>query len=332
MTPAEHSAVIQHLVKQARPAPRSSMAFAFAILIASIALFVVGLVAAATTYSNKIALRALTDRIEDHTRKHRTELANILSAEQAAGPAVPAPASPTGPQWDRLVGQVIPAVVAVSTLRASTDSQSGAVWDIPGTRRNFTTWLLGEALARSPRQKARDRKRVHEISCGGFSIGDGRIVTAAHCLLDVEEVRIRTAQGNWREATIVGLDQTRDIGVLSVHGEPLPTIAISARVPRQGEPVMAIGAPAGYGFAIGTGVVAWHGEDAQMFSRDEFILVTASIIGGNSGGVVVNSSGEAVSVVSYGYSAYTQTIPIGRAMEIANALTLIASRTKGESH
>ena len=73
----------------------------------------------------------------------------------------------------------------------------------------------------------------------------------------------------------------------------------------------------GYGFAVGVGIVAWYGRDAAMLSPDDFMLVTASIIGGNSGGVVVNTRGEAVSLVSYGYGIYTQTVPIDRAQAVA---------------
>ncbi len=42
-----------------------------------------------------------------------------------------------------------------------------------------------------------------------------------------------------------------------------------------------------------------------------------STLGGNSGGVVVNTRGEAVSLVSYGYGIYTQTVPIDRAQTVA---------------
>ncbi|MCE3142790.1 S1C family serine protease, partial [Klebsiella pneumoniae] len=84
-----------------------------------------------------------------------------------------------------------------------------------------------------------------------------------------------------------------------------------------GQDVMAIGSPGGYGFAVGVGIVAWYGRDSAMLSPDDFMLVTASIIGGNSGGVVVNTRGEAVSLVSYGYGIYTQTVPIDRAQTVA---------------
>ena len=68
------------------------------------------------------------------------------------------------------------------------------------------------------------------------------------------------------------------------------------------------------------GIVAWHGRDASMLYPDDFMLVTASVIGGNSGGVVVNTRGEAVSLVSYGYAIYTQTVPIDRALAVADVL------------
>ncbi|WP_338123202.1 trypsin-like peptidase domain-containing protein [Burkholderia vietnamiensis] len=97
----------------------------------------------------------------------------------------------------------------------------------------------------------------------------------------------------------------------------MPPIPVAGVMPRQGQDVMAIGSPGGYGFAVGVGIVAWYGRDAAMLSPDDFMLVTASIIGGNSGGVVVNTRGEAVSLVSYGYGIYTQTVPIDRAQAVA---------------
>ncbi|MGA6730177.1 hypothetical protein ACPEHP_05675, partial [Escherichia coli] len=58
----------------------------------------------------------------------------------------------------------------------------------------------------------------------------------------------------------------------------------------------------------------------KMLSPNDFMLVTASVVGGNSGGVVVNTHGEAVSLVSYGSGSYTQTVPIDRALTVAGQL------------
>jgi serine protease Do len=146
------------------------------------------------------------------------------------------------------------------------------------------------------------------------------VLTVAHCDEGQEALRVRTAAGEWREARVIGADISRDVALVEIEGDPLPPIPLASVAPRQGQDVMAIGSPGGYGFAVGVGIVAWYGRDSAMLSPDDFMLVTASIIGGNSGGVVVNTRGEAVSLVSYGYGIYTQTVPIDRALAVAGDL------------
>ncbi|MDD4927625.1 MAG: serine protease, partial [Methylotenera sp.] len=121
-------------------------------------------------------------------------------------------------------------------------------------------------------------------------------------------MKIRTASGEWRIAHSIGVDVSSDIALLRFDGSPLPSIPIANALPRQGQDVMVIGSPYGYGFSVGTGVVARYGKDAAVFSSNDFMLVTAATSYGSSGGFVVNTRGEAISLVSYGSSGYTQTI------------------------
>src|SRR3546814_5712710 len=80
---------------------------------------------------------------------------------------------------------------------------------------------------------------------------------------------------------------------------PLPPIPVAGVMPRQGQDVMAIGSPGGYGFAVGVGIVAWYGRDAAMLSPDDFLLVTASIIGGNSRSEEHTSELQSLMRISY---------------------------------
>lgn len=188
---------------------------------------------------------------------------------------------------------------------------------IPGVQQNAATAALTHIRAWHRDWPKEDAKRQQRIICGGVAVEGNKVLTVAHCVENQEALRVRTAVGEWREARVIGADIARDVALIEIEGDPLPPIPIAGVMPRQGQDVMAIGSPGGYGFAVGVGIVAWYGRDSAMLSPDDFMLLTASIIGGNSGGVVVNTRGEAVSLVSYGYGIYTQTVPIDRAQAVA---------------
>ncbi|WP_036422789.1 S1 family peptidase, partial [Morganella morganii] len=199
-------------------------------------------------------------------------------------------------------------------------AENSPAWLIPGVQQNAATAALTHYRAWQKGWAKQDAKRQHQTICGGFVIEGNRVLTAAHCVDRQEALRIRTAGGEWRAAHVVGADVTQDVALLEFEGDPLPPIKVANTLPRPGQDVMAIGSPSGYGFAVGVGIVAWHGLDAKMLSPNDFMLVTASVVGGNSGGVVVNTHGEAVSLVSYGSGSYTQTVPIDRALTVAGQL------------
>ena len=212
----------------------------------------------------------------------------------------------------------MPSVVALAGIdKPYGTGQNNHAWRIPGVQQNAATAALTHVRAWHRDWPKEDAKRRQRIICGGVAVEGNKVLTVAHCVEGQEALRVRTAAGEWREARVIGADISRDVALIEIEGDPLPPIPVAGVMPRQGQDVMAIGSPGGYGFAVGVGIVAWYGRDAAMLSPDDFMLVTASIIGGNSGGVVVNTRGEAVSLVSYGYGIYTQTVPIDRAQTVA---------------
>lgn len=276
----------------------------------------------ATTAANAHVLHDTKDRIEDFQREQRALSEEAISGRSVQRGTLPPDTRPyVVPDWSALVERAMPSVVALSGLEKPYGlAENNHAWLIPGVQRNAATALLTRVRAWHKDWPKEDAKRRQRIICGGVAVEGNKALTVAHCVEGQEALRIRTAAGEWREARVIGADMSRDIALLEFDGEPLPPIPIAATLPRQGQDVMAIGSPGGYGFAVGVGIVAWYGRDASMLSPDDFMLVTASVIGGNSGGVVVNTRGEAVSLVSYGYGIYTQTVPIDRAMTVAGTL------------
>src|SRR5699024_7957599 len=141
------------------------------------------------------------------------------------------------PDWPTLAENTMPSVIALSAIEQPYGfAENSPAWLIPGVQQNAATAALTHYRAW---QKGWAKR---------------------------EALRIRTAGGEWRAAHVVGADVTQDVALLEFEGDPLPPIKVANTLPRPGQDVMAIGSPSGYGFAVGVGIVAWHGLDAKMLS------------------------------------------------------------------
>lgn len=275
--------------------------------------------AVATTAANARVLHDTSDRVEDFQRAQVALIENAISAASVRRGTLPPDTRPrVVPDWPDVAERAMPSVVALAGLEKPKGlAESNHAWRIPGIQQNAATAALTRVRAWLRDWPKEDAKRQQRINCSGVAVPENKVLTVAHCVEDQEALRVRTAAGEWRNARVIGADMARDIALIEIEGYPLPPIPLASVMPRQGQDVMAIGSPGGYGFAVGVGIVAWYGRDASMLLPDDFMLVTASVIGGNSGGVVLNARGEAVSLVSYGYGTYTQTVPMDRAQAIA---------------
>jgi S1-C subfamily serine protease len=150
---------------------------------------------------------------------------------------------------------------------------------------------------------------------------DGHIVTNAHVTDRGRDFRVVFGDGREREATLVGQDPAADLAVLKVSGEPLPMAhaRFSDRgALRSGEAVFAMGAPWGLSNSLSSGVVnnprrllvSLFEDEADYEDRldDEvptgryyaWIQHDAAIAPGNSGGPLVDLSGEIIGVNTRG--------------------------------
>lgn len=189
---------------------------------------------------------------------------------------------------------------------------------MPGVVRNPATDLLSHLrdwwTARKP-----DWKTVG----AGVVIGDGLdVLTVAHVTDGAKAYRVQLATGEWRIACLVGQDLAADVALLRIiEGRAAKPIrpANLARV-RIGQPVLALGEPAGYGHSVSAGIVSAIRQD-NYFRTDQFIQIDALIMGGNSGGPVVDAKGRLLGLVSYGMRSGPQFIvPVDRALRVAGAM------------
>jgi S1-C subfamily serine protease len=201
-------------------------------------------------------------------------------------PAQPAPAPAPQPQfvsYADAVDRSAPAVVNISTERRVLVPNLGALPPEFGR-------LFGDVWP--------DYRERVERSLGSGVIYDalGHVVTNFHVIENATLINVQLKDRREAPATLVGVDRDTDLAVLKIDLKKLPVIPIgrSDRL-RVGEPVLAIGNPIGLGQTVTQGIISATGRGRLGVSTYEnFIQTDAPINFGNSGGALINASGELV--------------------------------------
>jgi putative serine protease PepD len=139
----------------------------------------------------------------------------------------------------------------------------------------------------------------------GFEIDtNGDIVTNQHVVAGASSIQVRFKDGSTAKATLVGSDPSTDIAVVKVNVDasqlhPL-TFGDSSAV-QVGQPVAAIGSPFGLPESLTSGIVSALDRTITApnnFSISGAIQTDAAINHGNSGGPLLNASGDVIGVNS----------------------------------
>ncbi|HEX9001018.1 MAG TPA: trypsin-like peptidase domain-containing protein, partial [Blastocatellia bacterium] len=133
----------------------------------------------------------------------------------------------------------------------------------------------------------------------GFVIeASGLIVTNEHVIRNADRIRVRLADGREYKALVQGSDPATDIALLKIEAAGLTTLAFADSDDIQvGDSVIAIGNPLEYEHSVTAGIVSALGRKVygdQPF--ENFIQTDAAINRGNSGGPLLNKSGEVIGV------------------------------------
>lgn len=133
----------------------------------------------------------------------------------------------------------------------------------------------------------------------GFVYDDkGHILTSAHVVESLDEVRVTLNDGAVVSAKVAGRDSKTDIALLKADNpRGLKPVQIGdSDTARVGDAVLAIGNPFGLGNTVTSGIVSARSRDIQVGPYDDFIQTDAAINRGNSGGPLFNVKGELIGV------------------------------------
>jgi Do/DeqQ family serine protease len=207
-----------------------------------------------------------------------------------------------------LVSKVAPAVVTIRSTERARQAQQFPFMDDPSFREFF-----GD---RVPQQQT--PRRIQGVGSGVIVSPDGYILTNHHVVDGALEIKVELTDNRTFTAKLVGSDPPSDLAVLKIEdAKALPTLSLgdSDKV-RVGDAVLAVGNPLGIGQTVTSGIVSAKGRTTGLSdgSFEDFLQTDAAINRGNSGGALVNTTGELIGINSQILSPSGGNIGIGFAI------------------
>ena len=170
------------------------------------------------------------------------------------------------------------------------------------------------------------KNRIKNSLGSGVIIGkEGLIITNHHVIHGADEILVALQDGRTSNAVVIGRDSETDIALLKIELEDVPVIHF-ARNPfmQVGDVTLAIGNPYGVGQTVTMGIVSATGRNQLGISTyEDFIQTDAAVNPGNSGGALVNASGELVGINTAIYSKSGGNQGIGFAIPLNHALSVV---------
>jgi len=168
-----------------------------------------------------------------------------------------------------------------------------------------------------PQQQQQTPQRVQGVGSGVIVNSEGYILTNHHVVDGALEIKVELTDNRTFTAKLVGSDPPSDLAVLKIDAKDLPTLSLgdSDKV-RVGDAVLAVGNPLGIGQTVTSGIVSAKGRATGLSdgSFEDFLQTDAAINRGNSGGALVNISGELIGINSQILSPSGGNIGIGFAI------------------
>ncbi|MCG8379236.1 MAG: trypsin-like peptidase domain-containing protein, partial [Proteobacteria bacterium] len=169
------------------------------------------------------------------------------------------------------------------------------------------------------------QRRDSSIGSGVIMNTDGYILTNAHVIQNANDIRVTLNDSRQIQAQLIGLDTDTDLAILKIKLQNLPQIPIGNSSELQvGDIVLAIGNPYNFGQTVTQGIVSATSRKRRGISYfDDFIQTDADINLGNSGGALINATGELVGINTAIISSTGGSEGIGLATPINQALDVM---------
>lgn len=150
---------------------------------------------------------------------------------------------------------------------------------------------------------------------------DGYIVTNNHVIQNAERVDVVLNDKREYNAKIIGRDPNTDLALLKIDAKGLPFIYYgNSDEVKVGEWALAVGNPFSLTSTVTAGIISAKGRNINIlnekFAIESFLQTDAAVNPGNSGGALVNASGELIGINSAiasstgSYTGYSFAVPV----------------------
>lgn len=227
----------------------------------------------------------------------------------------------------------------VNSEKAKGSSQAQSIQQlldakIAESKKSVSTPLSKQDIIKKIRPAVVYIKTVDGAGSGFVIDSEGYILTNAHVVQGINSAEIKFSDGQSLQGTVAGREEYKDLALLKVSKNNLPIVTLgSSDAVEQGDEVYTLGYP----FGLDGDVSFKEGTISRRFIVDDvaYLETSAESHPGNSGGPLVNKSGEAIGVNTLSLGRGIQGIHIGETIKLAIpidiAKTLIPSLKTGLS-
>ncbi|PKP35089.1 MAG: deoxyribonuclease HsdR [Bacteroidetes bacterium HGW-Bacteroidetes-17] len=224
----------------------------------------------------------------------------------------------TGPDFRVAADRSVHAVVHIRTqFRRKTESYD----DFFGSLREY---LEG-------RQRPSQSAPMVGFGSGVIISEDGYIVTNNHVVEGGDKIEVTLNDKRLYEAKLVGRDASTDLALIKIDTKDLPFLVYGNSDEVQiGEWVLAVGNPFNLTSTVTAGIISAKARNINILggsaSIESFIQTDAAVNRGNSGGALVNTSGQLVGINaaiasrSGSYEGYSFAIPVNIVKKVMDDL------------
>ncbi|MEM7692973.1 MAG: Do family serine endopeptidase [Pseudomonadota bacterium] len=180
----------------------------------------------------------------------------------------------------------------------------------------------------------RRQRRGSALGSGVIVDPSGLVVTNAHVVGDMREIRVSFNDRREYQAALLLKDERTDLAVLKIDAPgPFPHVTFgNPSAMEVGDIVLAIGNPFGVGQTVTQGIVSAVARTQVGVADYRFFIQTdAAINPGNSGGALIDMGGTLVGINTAIYSRSGGSIGIGFAIPVDMVRLVVASAMEGRS-
>jgi serine protease Do len=201
----------------------------------------------------------------------------------------------------------------------------------------FQGFFGGNGMQVVPREQA-------SSGSGVIIANDGYIVTNYHVVENADNIQVTLNDKRTYEAKVIGTDPNTDLAVIKIDEKDLPFVAYgNSDDVKVGEWVLAVGNPFNLNSTVTAGIVSAKARNINLISSngsgsgavESFIQTDAAVNPGNSGGALVNTSGQLIGINSAiasstgSFAGYSFAIPVNLVRKVVADLMEFGTVQRG---